>query len=159
MRRATTAFWIALLLALGSRAVLAETEGPADHAKHTSRTVALDGNDVRPSQTRMEHNDVLTFVNYSTHPVRITFTEPADLKNRIRCSAIRGAEKDAPSAPWALFSWQNDKLTATVPPGQFASVCSLEHGTYDFTVAPVDAAAQGTSSHGLLPAKGQIMVN
>src|SRR5262249_32956295 len=159
MRRATTAFWTGLLLALGSRAVLAEMEGPADHAKHTSRTVALDGNDVRPSQTRMEHNDVLTFVNYSTHPVRITFTEPADLQHRIRCSAIRGAENAAGGAPWAGLWWRNAKGTATVPPGEFASVCSLEHGTYDFTVAPVDAAAQGTSSHGLLPAKGQIMVS
>ena len=159
MRRAPTAFWIALLLALGPRAVLAEQEGPSDHAKHTSRTITLDGNDVRPSQTRMEHSDVLMFVNYSTHPVRITFTEPADLKNRIRCSAIRGAEKDAPSAPWALFSWENGKLIATVPPGQFASVCSLEHGTYAFTVAAVDSSAQGEASHGLLPAKGQIMVN
>ena len=107
----------------------------------------------------MDHSDVLMFVNYSTHPVRVTFTEPADLKNRIRCSAVRGAEKDALSAPWALFSWENDKLTATVPPGQFASVCSLEHGSYAFTVAPVDASAQGAASHGLLPAKGEIMVN
>jgi hypothetical protein len=159
MRRATTAVWIALLLALGSRAVLAEPEGPSDHAKHSSRTITLDGNDVRPSQTRMEHSDVLMFVNYSTHPVRVTFTEPVDQKNHIRCSAIRGAERNAPSAAWALFSWENDKLTATVPPGQFASVCSLEHGSYAFTVAPVDAAAQGTSSKGLLPAKGQIVVN
>ena len=159
MRIPTTVCWMALLLAFGPRAVLAEPEGASDHAKHTSRTITLDGNDVRPSQTRMEHSDVLMFVNYSAHPVRVTFTEPADLKNRIRCSAVRGAEKDAPSAPWALFSWENDKLTATVPPGQFASVCSLEHGSYAFTVAPVDSSAQGAASHGLLPAKGQIMVN
>jgi hypothetical protein len=103
MRMPTTVCWIALLLAFGPRAVLAEPEGPADHAKHSSRTITLDGNDVRPSQTRMEHSDVLMFVNYSAHPVRVTFTEPADLKNHIRCSAVRGAEKDAPSAPWALF--------------------------------------------------------
>src|SRR5215467_10249583 len=105
MRRATTAFGIALLLALGSRALLAEQEGPGDHAKHDSRTITLDGNDVRPSQTRMNHSDVLMFANYATHPVRVTFTEPADVKNRIRCALVRGAEKDAPAAPWALFTW------------------------------------------------------
>src|SRR5262249_56425600 len=134
-----------------------EAGGPADHAKHNSRTITLDGNDVRPTSTRMDHSDVLTFVNYSTHPVRVTFTEPADLKNRIRCGLVRGQEKDAPAAPWALFSWENDKLTATVPPGQFASVCALEHGSYAFTVDPVTASAQGAGTRGRLPPHGQIL--
>jgi hypothetical protein len=52
-----------------------------------------------------------------------------------------------------------EEAAATVPPGQFASMCSPEHGAYAFTVAAVDSSAQGAASHGLLPAKGQIVVN
>jgi|SRR5262245_29215544 len=159
MRMHTTVICTALLLACTGAPVLAETEGPSDHAKHNSRTITLDGNDVRPPQTRMDHADVLMFANYSTHPVRVTFTDPADLKSRIRCGLVRGRERDAPAAPWALFTWENDKLVATVPPGQFASVCALEPGSYAFTVASVSASAQGAGTRGLLPAKGQIVVN
>jgi hypothetical protein len=147
----------ALLLVLDTTPMLAAEEGLEAHSKHNIQTITLDGNDVRPSQASLSHGDVLAFANYSAHPVRVIFTEPADLKDKIRCSLVRGTEKHAPEAPWALFSWENEKLSATVPPGQFASVCSLEPGSYTFTATSIETAAQGGPGT-KLPGKGQIVV-
>src|SRR5262245_28700971 len=124
---------LALLVAVGVGSAVAEHEERDAHAKGTTRTVTLDGAEIRPSTTTMDHGDVLSFVNYSTHPIRVTFTEPGDLEKKIRCGLVQGREKGAPSAPWAVFTWQGKSLVGNVPPGQFASVCSLDPGTYAFT--------------------------
>ena len=158
MKMSTTVLSLSVVLALGATRVLAAEEGPAEHAAHDTHTVALDGKDVRPSQTSMVHGDTLAFTNYSAHPLRVTFTEPSELKDKVRCGLVHGKEKKAPSAAWALFMWENDKLVATVPPGQFASVCSLEPGSYTFTALPINTAAPATADTTQLPAKGQIVV-
>lgn len=149
---------LALLLAVGTLPALAEHEGSGDHAKHGSQTVTLDGNDVRPSTVTLEHGDVASFVNYSVHPIKVVFTDPADLKDKIRCGLIKGKEAHPASAPWALFSWENDKLVGHLPPGRFASVCAFEPGAYAFTATPVTAGTHGAGPGGILPAKGQIVV-
>jgi len=147
---------LGFVLALGASPTLAEHEDASGHAKHPSQTIVLDGNDVRPSTTRMNQSDVIAFQNYSTIPVQVTFTEPADLEKMIRCGLVtEKAETPPPSAPWALFEWRGGKLTATIPPGRFASVCSLEPGTYSFTATPV---AHDPRPSGVLPAKGQVVV-
>jgi hypothetical protein len=147
---------LALLLALTSAPALAEHEGPKAHDHGPKKTIVLDNEDIRPSALEMAHGDVLTFENHSTHPMHVEFTDPKDLIDKIRCGAIRDAkDKSAPSAPWALFTWNHGKLSADVPPGQFASVCSLAAGHYTFTADDIgnDAQRQGT-----LPSKGQINV-
>jgi len=157
MRIHTIVSLFALLLLLDRIPVLAAEEGLEAHAKHNIQTITLDGNDVRPAQASLDHGDVLAFANYSARPVRVIFTEPADLKDKVRCGLVRGNEKHAPAAPWALFTWENEKLSATVPPGQFASVCSLEPGSYTFTATSIETGAQGGSGT-KLPGKGQIVV-
>ena len=149
---------LAVLLAMGSLPARAEHESPDAHAKATTQTVTLDGNDIRPSSFTMDHSDVISFVNYSTHPVEVTFTEPSDLEKRIRCGLVHGTEKSAPSAPWALFSWQRGTLVGNVPPGRFASVCSLEPGTYAFTATIIGRNSPGSPTGSVLPAKGQLIV-
>ena len=148
----------ALLLVLDRTPALAAEEGLGAHSKHNIQTITLDGDDVRPSQASLDHGDVLAFANYSARPVRVIFTEPADLKDKVRCGLLPGKEKHAPSAPWALFTWENDKLSATVPPGQFASVCSLEPGSYTFTATSIETAAAQGGPGARLPGKGQIVV-
>ena len=108
----------------------------------------------------MAHGDVLAFENHSTHPIHIVFIEPTDLIDKIRCGAIRNAnDKSAPTAPWALFTWNGGKLAADVPPGQFASLCSLAAGHYAFTADEIGHdPGVGTDRAGVLPAKGQIDV-
>ncbi|HXJ36817.1 MAG TPA: hypothetical protein VMS22_22500 [Candidatus Eisenbacteria bacterium] len=148
---------LALLLALGAIPAFAEHEG--DHAQHGTQTVTLDGNDVRPSTTNLAHGDVVSFVNYSVHPIKVVFTDPADLKEKIHCGLVKGAGgAAADSPPWALFTWENDKLVGTLPPGRFASVCSLEPGAYAFTAMIVGGDHKGAGPGSILPAKGQIVV-
>ena len=148
---------LALSAVLAAGPALAEHESADAHGKGAMHTIVLEQRDVRPSTTKMNHGDVLSFMNLSIAPIQVTFTEPKDLAKHIRCGLVRGKGDDAAAAPWALFSWQGEKLVATVPPGQFASVCSLEPGKYTFTTEPIGGA--DASAHGsLLPAKAQIEV-
>jgi plastocyanin len=156
MTTRTVPLSLALLLALGTVPALAD-EDIADHAKHDTHTVTLDGNDVRPSTTTMSHGDVIAFANYSTHPVTVTFTDPPDLKSKIRCGLVKSTAP-APSDPWATFSWQDGKLVGNVPPGRFASVCALDPGSYSFTAEILGTQTRSPSQSGVLPAKGQIVV-
>jgi hypothetical protein len=156
MTTSSVRFALALLVAVGIGSAVAENEELDAHAKANTRTVTLDGTDVRPSTTTMDHGDVVSFLNYSTHPVRVTFTEPSELEKKIRCGLVHGQEKGAPPAPWAIFTWQGGKLVGNVPPGQFASVCSLDPGTYTFTTEIVGQRARDAG--GELPAKGRIEV-
>jgi len=146
---------LSAVLAVGP--AFAEHEAPDAHEKGAMRTIVLEVRDVRPSTTKMSHGDVLSFMNLSIAPIQVTFTEPKDIAKHIRCGLVREKADDAPAAPWALFSLQGDKLVATVPPGHFASVCSLEPGRYTFTTEPIvsgDASTRGS----LLPAKAEIEV-
>ena len=148
---------LALLLALASAPALAEHEDGKAHDHGPKKTIVLDNHDIRPSALEMNHGDVLAFENHSTHPMRLTFTDPKDLIDKIRCSAIRNAkDKGTPSAPWALFMWNDGKLSADVPPGQFASVCSLAAGHYAFSATSI-GTHPGTQS-GVLSEKGTINV-
>jgi hypothetical protein len=142
---------LAASLTLAITAAYAEHEGPDGHAHGATQTIILDGKDIRPSTATMAHDDVAQFLNYSTYPVRITFAEPG-LEKRIRCGLVHAKGK-APSAPWALFTWQDGKLVGNVPPGQFASVCSFDPGSYAFTAEAIGHQAQAAET-----AKGQLEV-
>jgi plastocyanin len=156
MTTASVRLAFAFVLTMGIGLALAEHEDSDAHAKATTRTITLDGNDIRPSTLTMDHGDVVSFVNYSTNPVQVTFTEPSDLEKKIRCGLVHGQEKGAPAAPWALFTFKDGKLVGNVPPGQFASVCSLEPGRYSFTTEIIGLRQRDPGS--VLPTKGQIEV-
>jgi hypothetical protein len=151
---------LSLVLALAVTRARAEhdDEDVTAHSKHTLRTVVLDSTDVRPSTLNMERGDALVFENHSLHPIKTTFIDPSNIVEKIRCGLIRAKDTEEPKAPWQLFVWENEKLTATIPPGRFASVCSLMAGTYTYTATPVTAGAKLTDAGGLLPEKGQIVV-
>jgi hypothetical protein len=146
----------ALLLMACSGSAGAADEPLEAHGKHASRTVVLDNEDVRPSDTTMARNEVLVFQNAATQPAVVTFIEPADLQQRIRCGLLEPSADEVRRAPWLLFGWRQGKLVATVPPGRFASVCSLAPGKYAFTVERQGVDAKGTG--GVLPEKGTITV-
>jgi len=146
-----------LALGLGVGTVPARGEDAGAHARETPHTVILDGQDIRPSTTTMGAGDTLVFENYSVHTMRITFTEPADLRERIRCGLVKQKEADKAQALWQLFAWSDGKLVGTIPPGRFASVCSLREGTYTFVTARLSVEARPAGGGGL-PAKGEVIV-
>jgi hypothetical protein len=148
---------LALLLALASAPALAEHEDGKAHDHGPKKTIILDNEDIRPSSLEMAYGDILAFQNQSTQPMRVVFTDPKDLIDKVRCSSVRNAkDKGTPSAPWALFMWNDGKLSADVPPGQFASVCSLAAGHYAFTATGI--GNDPGSQSGVLPSKGTIDV-
>ena len=142
---------LAASLALTVVPAYADHEGPEAHAHGATQTIVVDGADIRPSITNAAHDDVVQFLNYSTHPVRITFTDPG-LEKHIRCGLVHAKGK-TPSAPWALFTWQDGKLVGNVPPGQFASVCSFDAGKYPFTAELIGHQFAGKDA-----AKGELDV-
>lgn len=157
-RRSCLILTLVLAVAATRARAAHDEEDVTAHSKHAMRTVVLDNTDVRPSTLNMERGDALVFENHSQHPVTVTFTEPADIVEKIRCGLIRTKESEQPKVPWQLFVLQNGKLTATLPPGRFASVCSLMAGTYTYTATPVSAGVKQTESGGLLPNKAEIVV-
>jgi hypothetical protein len=149
---------LAIAIALGTAPAFSEHEGPGAHAKGAIHTIVLDGDDIRPSSIKIDHGDSVSFLNYAAGTVEVAFFEPKDLETKIRCGLVGGKEKTADAPPWAMFNWQGGKLVASVPPGQFASVCSLAPGNYSFTARKIGQSAPA-DGRALLPAKGQITVS
>jgi len=157
-RRSCLVLSLVLALAVTRARAGHDEEDVTAHSKHTLRTVALDNTDIRPSTLNMERGDALVFENHSINPIRVTFIDPPNMVEKIRCGLIRAKANEEPKAPWQLFVWEDAKLTATLPPGRFASVCSLMAGTYTYTATPVTAGAKLPDAGGLLPEKAQIVV-
>ena len=87
------------------------------------------------------------------------FTISSKVASRI---APRGRRTELPPGPheapaWQLFAWSDGQLRAVVPPGRFASICSLDPGNYSFITRRVGAQAAGRGG-GTLPEKGEIVV-
>jgi len=109
-----------------------------------------DGDTIIPATLTMSPTDTLEFDNYSGEFVRLAFVEPRDQADKIRCSA-----NDRAGAMG--FDWNAGRgLTATIPPGTFASTCSLLPGRYAFVATRVGRDPRGTESS--LGTKGTIIV-
>ena len=145
-----------LALVLWPRCVPAVEEPLGAHTQHAPKTIVIDNDHLEPSSVDMSAQDAVLFENHSTRPIAVTFTEPADLRDRIRCGLILGSAKERTRAPWQLFAWQDGKLAATIPPGRFASLCSLQAGNYSFLIARLGPGVNPAG--GKLPDKGQITV-
>jgi hypothetical protein len=149
---------VPLLLALVVAPAGAEQEPLGAHTQHPPKIIVLDNDHIQPSTLEMTGSDALVFENHSLHPIVVRFTEPADLKDRIRCGLIRRSDKERSQAPWQLFSWSDGSLVATIPPGRFASVCSLAAGGYTFLATREGLTVRPQAGAGSLPQKGQITV-
>jgi hypothetical protein len=155
--RCHRSFALGLLLCVAAAAGPARAAGEdaAAHARLRTHTIVLDNEDIRPSSTTMMSDEALVFENYSLHPIRLRFVEPKDLHDRVRCGLIRGRRHDKSTLPWQLFAWDDGKLTAVIPPGRFASLCSFAQGDYSFLVAPQPFRA---TTRNLLERKGELIV-
>jgi hypothetical protein len=141
------------LLALASAA----DETPATHAAHPTRTIVLDQDSIRPDRLTLKPSELLVFENHSLHPTTVTFMQPKDVREKIRCRLLE-PHGDEARAAWMLFEWEEGRLRALIPPGRFASLCSLAPGTYTFTAARQGALRPGPPEAASLPAKGVIVV-
>ena len=154
-RRLAILLPVILGLAVGARA---DRESLEAHTAHPPKVIVLDNEHVQPSTLDLGPHDALVFENHSLNAMQVRFTEPADLANRIHCGLVRPNAKAKSEAPWQLFAWTNGQLTATIPPGRFASVCSFSEGTYAYLVTRQGANPHSEAGSGVLPEKGQITV-
>ena len=152
------AFRLAFPLVAAFALAYAGQETPALHTGRPSKTILLDNQTIRPADLTMGSGDLLVFENHSLHPIQVTFQEPKDLRDRIRCQLLQGKADDKERAPWMLFGWNDGQLTGIIPPGRFASICSLTPGRYSFTAARKAAIIRDPGQGGDLPEKGQITV-
>jgi hypothetical protein len=157
MRARRLAILLPLVLgpAVGARA---DRESLEAHTAHTPKVIVLDNRHVQPSTLALGPHDAVVFENHSVHPMQVRFTEPVDMEKRIHCGLVRPSPKTKAEAPWQLFTWTNGQLTATIPPGRFASVCSFSEGTYAYLVTRQGAMPRTHADSGVLPEKGQITV-
>lgn len=134
----------------------ADEEPVGGHSRHAQKLVILDAERIVPPNLEMEQGDVIVFQNQSTEQMIVAFVEPKDAADKIRCGLVRKSEEEAPRAPWLLFQKSGDRLTATIPPGRFASMCSLMPGTYAYTAKRI--RVKTSDAGGVLSEKGQITV-
>ena len=109
------------------------------------RTIVLQDDDIiTPSAITMHPRDVLEFENDSGRLMKLVFMEPHDQSDKIRCNPIDHTIARPYESPWLLFDWgPGRRLTATMPPGKFASACSLVPGRYTFVATRVSRDPRG----------------
>jgi hypothetical protein len=131
---------------------------PASADVAAARRIVMRDNDlISPSALTMGRNDVLEFENDSGQLLRLVFIEPHDQTDKIRCYPIDHTIARPDQMPWMLFDWgPGRQLTATIPPGKFASACSLVPGQYAFIATRVSRDPRGAASS--LGTKGTITV-
>ena len=149
---------VMMLLALGLVATAnADEDAWIDHSKANHKTIIIGKDAILPSKTIMDASDVVEFKNMWSGVLTVTFTEPKDVTAKIRCGLISGkaASADSKAPPWDLFEADAEGLAGSIPPGRFASLCSLAPGEYSFIVEELAFAGD---EEGVLPNKGTISV-
>jgi len=129
-----------MMLAAAVTSGIASASEDVDGRVAAARKVIMRDNErITPSALMMNRGDVLEFENHSGQFMRLVFVEPRDQADKIRCYPIDHTTARPDQAPWLLFDWgPGRRLTATIPPGKFASACSLAPGQYAFVARRVN---------------------
>ena len=128
-----------MTLVLGVTHAIARAANDVNAQAGSARTIVLQDEDrVTPSALTMATGDVLEFENDSGNLMRLIFVEPPEQNESIQCYLADHTIARPDEMPWLLFArGPGRRLTATIPPGKFASVCSLAPGQYTFVTVPV----------------------
>jgi hypothetical protein len=122
---------------LGAAAIASAVASASADEGGVRMIVMLDVDRITPSALTMKAGEVLAFQNYSGDLMKVVFVEPAEQADKIRCQLKNHASPRPDEAPWLVFDWgPGRQLTATIPPGRFASACTLEPGRYAFVTQP-----------------------
>jgi len=128
-----------VMLAAAVTSRVASASDDVERRAVSARTIVMQDEDrVTPATLRMNRTDVLEFENDSGHIMRIVFVDPPDQADKIRCYLTDHTTARPDQMPWLVFDWgPGRRLTATIPPGKFASACSLASGQYAFVTSRV----------------------
>jgi hypothetical protein len=98
----------------------------------------IDGDVILPSTLSMRTGDVLEFTNYSAEPMLLSFIEPRDAIDKMRCPVVHDEAPSGTPNPLRLdVDGSRPRLSTIIPPGRSASSCSLEPGHYGFLMRRV----------------------
>lgn len=103
----------------------ANAEGEPDHAKHDHGTIRITAKRIHPNTATLSGDDAIVWMNYSEHVAFVSFD--AEVAKHMTCVG--------PSN----FSFENGRVRSGPLRGnEFASVCSLEKGSYPYKVTLLD---------------------
>ena len=145
---------LAAAVASGMASASEELEGRV----RTARKIVMHDDDlISPSALTMNRDDVLEFENDSGKFMRLVFVEPEDQREKVRCHLVNRTSARPDETPRLVLDWDAGKrLTTIIPPGRFASVCSLAPGRYAFVARRVSRDPRGGEDS--LGTKGTITV-
>ena len=162
VRRGCTMTMVVSVLVLGWVVVVAAGETARSHAKLPQKTLIIDEDALVPDDLTIAKGDVLVIMNQSLAPMLFVFTQPKDAAERIHCELIRrehGKKPNPDAAPWMVFEVIDGQLQATIAPGRFTSLCSLDPGRYVYTANQAfDPSGAIGAGGGRLPLQGQLTV-
>jgi len=149
---------ITTLLSLSLAMPALAHEDVMGHGSHTQKTITLMRDRIAPTDLTMGKDDVLEFQNLSLYAMKVKFLEPENMAESIRCELVNPKGSKQGKTPWALFSWdEKQRLSATIPPGRFASLCTLTPGKYRYAIdqvggtrAAVRASGEGNGEQGTI---------
>jgi hypothetical protein len=119
-------------------ASITTANGPRADASAARTITIIDGDVILPSTLSMGTGDVLEFTNYSAEPMLLSFTEPRDAIDKIRCPVVHDEAPSGTPDPLLLdVDASRSRLSTIIPPGRSASSCSLEPGHYGFLMRRV----------------------
>ena len=145
---------LAAAVASGMASASEELEGRV----RTARKIVMHDDDlISPSALTMNRDDVLEFENDSGQLMRLVFVEPEDQREKVRCHLVNRTSARPDETPRLVLDWgAGQRLTAIIPPGRFASACSLAPGRYVFVARRVSRDPRGGEDS--LGTKGTITV-
>ena len=145
---------LAAAVASGMASASEELEGRV----RTARKIVMHDDDlISPSALTMNRDDVLEFENDSGKFMRLVFVEPEDQREKVRCQLVDRTIARPGQTPRLVLDWgAGQRLTAIIPPGRFASACSLAPGRYVFVARRVSRDPRGGEDS--LGTKGTITV-
>ena len=145
---------LAAAVASGMASASEELEGRV----RTARKIVMHDDDlISPSALTMNRDDVLEFENDSGKFMRLVFVEPEDQREKVRCHLVNRTSARPDETPRLVLDWDaGTRLTTIIPPGRFASVCSLAPGRYAFVARRVSRDPRGGEDS--LGTKGTITV-
>jgi hypothetical protein len=116
-------------------------EDPSRDARRSHVITVIDPGLVFPTALTMGQGEAVEFANHYSEAIRLVFVEPDDSADKVRCSlpgkpdATGGSDTIRGRPDFTSDSSQH--LTVTIPPGRYASACSLTPGRYAFVTQRV----------------------
>jgi len=149
---------VLMMLAAAMTSGMASASDEMEGRGRSARKIVMHDDElISPSALTMNRDDVLEFENDSGQLMRLVFVEPEDQREKVRCHLVNRTSARPDETPRLVLDWDaGTRLTTIIPPGRFASVCSLAPGRYAFVARRVSRDPRGGEDS--LGTKGTITV-